>query len=222
MLDGRKGEVLYRSSGDLDGDGKAETVFAMSPSYREYNGTIVVARKNHGRWHVIATEEYGGFDLRADTTDVNDDRRAEIVARGISGDGHGMAEILALRKGKLATLGAFGLTRLRDLNGDGIPEVLSVSWISFGFVGDHWLTIYKWNGEGYTDVSRRFPEAYGPVVRDIRREIYLLRYTNYHGDKFNPSMTPNCSRTCITTSALLTSTTGSLRKQRFSTQSHTG
>jgi len=192
VLDRHKVELLYRSSGDLDGDGKAETVFSIEQwSAMDFpKAVFVVARAQRGKWHVIASDEYGECDLRADVTDVNGDHRAEIVARSTSGDGHGIAEILALRRGKLVTLGGFGLTRLRDLNGDGIPEVLSLEWTVFGFVGDHWLTIHKWNGEGYTDVSARFPKQYGPVIKDLRREIYLLRYTHYHGSRSDPSHDP--------------------------------
>lgn len=171
VLDGRKGQVLYRSSGDLDGDGKAETVFSMSPSDDRSSPIIVAAKLERLRWRVIVTREDGCYDLRADVTDVNGDGRAEIVARGVSGDGHGWCNILALRNGRLAGLGSFHATVLRDLNHDGVPEILSTEAIATMCLGDQWLTIYKWDGRAFVDVSRRFPKAYHYVIRHISHII---------------------------------------------------
>lgn len=187
-LDGKRGQVLYRDRGDLDGDRRNETVFAMLPYDNPFT-VIVVARRAHG-WQLVATHEVGYYSLRTDVTDVNGDGKAEIVARGMSGDGHGWCDIYALRQGDLVQLGDFSDTKLRDLSGDGIPEVLSVSMVSFGFVGDHWLTIYKWNGQGYTDVSRRFPQMYDRVIRDLRRVIHNLQFTKDYGFKGNPRDDP--------------------------------
>lgn len=184
-LDGRRGQILYRASGDLNGDRRTETVFAMLPHDKPFTLIIVARRVSHG-WQLIATHDVGYYSLRTDVTDVNGDGRAEIVARGISGDGHGWCNIYALRRGGLVRLGNFSDTKLRDLTGDGVPEVLSLSMVSFGFVGDHWLTIYKWNGRGYTDVSRRFPRAYDSVIRDLKRTMHDLRFTNTYGSKHNP------------------------------------
>ena len=102
-----------------------------------------------------------------------------------------MCSIYVLKNGNLESIGDFGKTHFRDLDSDGVPEVLSVGLVSFGFVGDHWLTIHKWNGHGYTDVSKRFPREYDPVICDLRREIHLLRYTNYHGNHFTPASYPD-------------------------------
>jgi hypothetical protein len=43
-LDGKKGQILYESSGDLDGDGKRETAF-LAWTYDEGFSGIVVARQ---------------------------------------------------------------------------------------------------------------------------------------------------------------------------------
>ena len=72
-----------------------------------------------------------------------------------------------------------------------MPEILSISPISFMFVGDHWLTIYKWNGQAWTDVSRRFPKQYNAVIRDLRRTIHQMRYTRAYGQLFDPSEAPD-------------------------------
>jgi len=188
VLDGKSGAVQYRAAGDLDGDGKPETVFSTRLG-GDWASTIVVARQTGSGWKYVA-EEWGGCDERISVTDINGDGRLELIERGMSGDGHGICSVMVFREGRLREVGRFGQTRFRDLNGDHIPEVLSVDWISFGFVGDHWLTIYKWNGQGYADVSRRFPREYDRVIRDIRREIYLLRYTRCHGSSHQPSSDP--------------------------------
>ena len=188
-LDGKRGQILYRDSGDLNGDRQIETVFAMLPYDGPFTVIVVARPKAHG-WQLVATHDVGYYSLRTDVTDVNGDGRAEIVARGISGDGHGWCAIYALRQGELVELGNFSDTKLRDLTGDGIPEVLSVSPVSFMFVGDHWLTIYKWNGQSYTDVSRRFPRMYDRVIRDLRQVMHDLQFTRDYGSKSNPRDDP--------------------------------
>jgi len=188
-LDGKRGQILYRDCGDLNGDRHTETAFAMRP-YDESFTVIVVARRVPHGWQLIATHEVGYYSLRTDVTDANGDGRAEIVARGMSGDGHGWCDIYTLRQGDLVEIGNFSDTRLRDLTGDGIPEVLSISMVSAGFIGDHWLTIYKWNGQGYTDVSRRFPHMYDPVIRDLRQVMHALQFTKDYGFKSSPHQAP--------------------------------
>ena len=98
-----------------------------------------------------------------------------------------LCDIYVLKRGRLVQIGDFWDTRFRDLTGDGVPEILSTSPVSFMFSGDHWLTIYKWNGRGYTDVSRRFPKQYDAVIRDLKHTIYQLRYTKAYGTKSDPS-----------------------------------
>jgi hypothetical protein len=187
-LDGKRVTIIYRACGDLDGDGKRETV--MSACTREWDQCwIVVARRVGGRWRLVTQEEAACY-LRTDVTDVNGDGKLEIVARTLSGDGHGLCTIYRLDKGRLVELGHFSATKFRDLDGDGIPEVLSVSPVSFMFVGDHWLTIYKWNGQGYTEVSRRFPRMYDRVIRDLRRVTHDLQFTKDYGSKSNPHDDP--------------------------------
>lgn len=88
VVDGQRGQILYRDTGDLDGDGARETVFAVL-RYSDPCPLIVVARRTSTGWNVIATTEDGYYELRTDVTDVNGDGREEIVARGTSGDGHG-------------------------------------------------------------------------------------------------------------------------------------
>lgn len=188
-----RGDVAFRETGDLNGDGKIETVFTMRMNWSCCNYMIVVGRKTTTGWQTIASEEPGGCDMRTDVTDVNGDGKDEVVVRGWSGDGHGLCYVYASRNGKLislAPLGNFNATRFLDLSGDGIPEVLSVSMISFGFIGDHWLTIYKWNGKGYTDVSRRFPRAYDDVIRDLKRLMHDLEFTKRFGDKITAKDDP--------------------------------
>lgn len=188
-VDGKRGQILYRDCGDLIGDGHIDTVFSMLP-YDQPFTTIVVGRRQTRGWQLAATHEIGYYSLRTDVTDANGDGKAEIVARGISGDGHGWCDIYALRRGDLFRLGSFSDTKLRDLTGDGVPEVLSVSMVSAGFVGDHWLTIYKWNGQGYTDVSRRFPSQYDRVIRDLRHVMHDLQFTRDYGSKINAHDSP--------------------------------
>lgn len=184
VLDGHRGKVLYRGSGDLEGDGASETVFAVQ-IYKPWSPLIVAARRTVKGWKVIATEDGGLDEWRVDVTDVNGDGKAEIISRGLSGDGHGVCTVDALRHGRIVNIGRFWETRFRDLDGDRVPEVLSISPVSFMFVGDHWLTIYKWNGQNWTDVSPRFPRAYDAVIRDLRLEIHRIRYTDYHGHPFS-------------------------------------
>lgn len=199
VLDGKRCEVNYRSYGDLDGDGRVETVFSVAwQGPYGCNQRLVLAKPNSRGWRVLATDDWSGGDhLRGDVTDVNGDGRAEIVARAVSGDGHGVCSILALRKGKLVDLHntddfetRFWNTKLRDLDGDGIPEVLSVGPISFMFVGDHWLTIFKWNGSGYTEVSRRFPREYDRVIKDLKQVRHDLQFTKSYGTKSTPQSNP--------------------------------
>lgn len=189
ILDGRRGQILYSDSGDLNGDGIAETVFAMLPQDSPFT-LIVVSNNVHGKFKLLTTHESGYYSLKADVTDVNGDGRDEIVARGISGDGHWWCEIFKLQGNKLASLGWFFNTRLRDLTGDGIPELLSLNPIGAMSLGDHWLIIYKWNGHGYTDVSRRFPCMYDAVIKDLRKTLFQRQYTNTFGSRYSPSEDP--------------------------------
>lgn len=185
LLDGERGQILYKSSGDLDGDGRKEMAF-LAWTYDERFGGIVVAKQVAGKWQVVTTEPIGIHKARVDITDVNGDGKLEVVGRAMSGDGHMYCCIYVLKHGRLVQIGDFWDTRFRDLTGDGVPEVLSTSAMSFMFAGDHWLTIYKWNGHGYTDVSRRFPKQYDAVIRDLKKTIYELRYTKAYGSKHDP------------------------------------
>lgn len=185
-LDGRRGEILYRSDGDLDQDAKREVVLVAIVPQHPY-GAIVVARPHNGGYLVISSQDIGSYVARADITDINGDGRLEIIERYCSGDGHPICEVYVLRANRLVQMGDFHATRFVDLTGDGVPEVLSTSAMSFMFAGDHWLTIYKWNGKGYTDVSRRFPKQYDRVIRDLKHTIYQLRYTRRFGDRFDIS-----------------------------------
>ena len=190
ILDGRRGLILYRSSGDLDGDGVRETVFA-GWTYDEKFCGIMVARPVHRGWRLIATAGTPTCQLHADVTDINGDRKLEIVVRSISGDGHGLCSIFVLDRSRLREIGFFDATRFRDLDGDGAQEVLSRRMVSFGFIGDHWLTIWKWNGRGYTDVSLRFPRQYDSVIEDLQRVIREIQYTTRYGSKHSPESNPD-------------------------------
>ena len=189
-LDGKRADILFRDSGDLDGDRRRESVFAIYP-YRGSCAGIVVGRHIGRTWRFTASTDSGcSAELRTDVTDVNGDGREDIIARYYTGDGQRRCDIYALKRGSLVELGHFDDTLFCDLTGDGVPEALSLSAMSFMFAGDHWLTIYKWNGRGYTDVSRRFPKQYDAVIRDLKRTLYRLRYTNAYGTKNDPASDP--------------------------------
>lgn len=189
VLDGKRGAILRKASADLDRDGRIEYVFALW-LYDESFGGYIVARPGGGVWRVVA-KEYAGIDrMQMSVSDVNGDQRPEIIWRAMSGDGHMYCFIDVLAHGRIKSIGDFNDTKFRDLDGDGVPEVLSVEMVSAGFVGDHWLTIYKWTWHGYVDVSRRFPGAYRAVIRDLRDTIYQMRYTRDYGHTHSPKESP--------------------------------
>jgi hypothetical protein len=188
-LDGEPGRVIYRSSGDLNGDGHREMVCTAIFGDDPDGVLLVLEATRSGNRLMCVGQTFVGIP-KADVTDINGDRKMEIVVRGWTADGHRRCVIYRLRGPRLAQIAQLDDTRFRDLNGDGVPEALSKGWVSFGFVGDHWLTIYKWNGQGYTDVSPRFPREYDAVIRDLKKTIHDLRYTKAHGHEFDPGSCP--------------------------------
>ena len=75
--------------------------------------------------------------------------------------------------------GPEGYRPLRDLNGDGEPEVLALN-----FTGEYegiatssyWVAIYRWTGSTYGRADERFPQYYAKVVvPDLERRIQALR-----------------------------------------------
>jgi|GEM_PF-2922356 len=192
-LGNRPGRLAYKSAGDLNGDGRTETVYSVMLGCAAFY-TVVAHQVQHG-WSIISIESSGYGFSRADVADVNGDGKLEVVVRSMSGDGHDICFIYILKERKLVNIGQnyndfFGLTRFADIDHDGKLEVLSITDPAFGFQGDFWLTIYKWNGAHYVDVSDRFPTQYDKVITRIRKMIYRSQYTNYYGHPENPDHNP--------------------------------
>jgi len=187
------GRLVYKSTGDLDGDGRTETVFSVELGDCAFY--TVVTRANRSGWSIISLEKSGYTFSRADVADVNGDGRLEVIERTMSGDGHYICSIYNLAGNRLVEKlpengDIFGLTKFRDIDHDKKLEVLSITPPSFMFLGDFWLTIYKWNGSGYVDVSKRFPAQYDRVIANIRQIIHDLQYTNDFGSRHKPNDDP--------------------------------
>lgn len=189
QFDGVRGRIIYRDSGDLNGDGRLETVMEVLQS-NNYELRILVGRYARGAWKLVGSDYSFYSCARADVTDINGDHKLEIVERGMTGDGHWRCIIRRLQRGRLITIGEFGDTKFRDLSGDGVPEVLSLEIVGAACLGDHWLSVYKWNGHGYTEVGRRYPWLYDKVIKDLKRVIYERRYTTAYGSHSSPSEDP--------------------------------
>lgn len=193
MLGGKPGRLMYKAVGDLDRDGKKETVFSVMLGCTALY--TVIARPTNSECRIIAIEQSGYGFSRADVADVNSDGRQDMIVRTASGDGHDICFVYDLIRGKLVEIspedsGPFGLTRFADIDHDGKLEVLSITDPTFAFLGDFWLTIWKWNGTRYIDVSDRFPAQYDRVISGIRQMIYRLHYTNYYGHPDSPNDNP--------------------------------
>ena len=191
-IDGKPGHIVYKSSGDLDFDGRRKTVFSVMLDTGEFE--TVIARPARSGWMPITIEPSASCFSKADVADVNGDGRPEVIVRTMSGDGHNICFIYHLDAGRLVSIlpkvDHFGLTRFADIDHDRKIEVLSLTDPSFGFLGDFWLTIYKWDGKRYVDVTQRYPEQYDKVIRRIRRIIYDLQDTNCYGPPQKPDHNP--------------------------------
>jgi len=118
-------------------------------------------------------------------TDLNNDGTKEIVATinaHCSGDSIGI--LVVYRRNDVKVMAQYFDTHwghlkhdIKDIDGDGSFEIITKNVLaeSTGHVTCvQWPRIYKWDGQGYTEASRDFPEYYRKIVRNLDTNLDQL------------------------------------------------
>ena len=166
---------------DLDGDGQQEVVifYALGNSSDDHKANILVL-KPHGTdyaqlWENVYDGSWG-FAEPSGVYDLNRSGRPQIVAyRTIGASCPGVLDIYEYRNGSIKRItgdwadnGQCQGAEIKDLNGDGVPEIITL------FPPNHFENpnIYRWDGKRYVRSNSKFPQYYNDKLESLLRSIY--------------------------------------------------
>jgi hypothetical protein len=138
-------------TGDFNGDGKLDVVYAWSGSLSpEVNASGLVLLPGHGDGTfeapitVDSSSSTGGTPVLA--ADLNMDGKTDLIWNGnvylSKGDGTFSQQPLNLPSG----LGPFPLLAIGDLNGDGVPDIVSIAYTAGGALDG--IGVFAGKGDG--------------------------------------------------------------------------
>ena len=126
--------------------------------------------------------------------DINGDGRLEIVANrsgdpAFKGD---HIEVFQWNDEASTVTSLIFATRAKDMDGDGVPEILDASLFQLSFRGGpggiqirdpnfEFYRVYKWTGEAYEDVSAKFPQVYQRLLANYEKRLKQPIHPSYEG-----------------------------------------
>src|SRR5215467_3347287 len=159
-------------SADLIGDGTKETIifYAVGEDPNDHRANIVVLRPRRGgyeTWWEDSVEGSWGFGFPTGVYDLNKTGRPQIVAyRTIGASCPGVLDVFEYFDGGIqqtfAHNGHCQSVEIKDLDGDGVPEII-VRTAIYGVNQD----IYRWDERKYVLSNGRYPQYYDAVLEGL-------------------------------------------------------
>jgi tetratricopeptide (TPR) repeat protein len=166
---------------DLDGDGLQEVIifYTLGVAVNDTKANILVL-KPHSTGYVRlwenAHEGSWGFSDPSGVYDLNKSGRPQIIAyRKIGASCPGVLDIYEYRNGAIKRItgdwadnGQYQGAEVRDLNGNGIQEIIIL------FPPNHFVNpnIYRWDGKRYVRSNSEFPGYYNSKLEELLQAIY--------------------------------------------------
>lgn len=172
----RRKDVVFA---DLGGDGQRDVVifYTIGTDPNDHKANILVLKPSGGDyvrlWESTFTGSWG-FGDPSGVYDLNKSGTPQIIAyREIGASCPGFLEIYEYRDDRIQRLtGKWGYeghceaVEIKDLDNDGIPEILVLG--SHGASDD----IYRWDGGRYVRSNARFPQHYSAAIDKILKNVY--------------------------------------------------
>ncbi len=182
-----KGEILAVWDGDLNGDGRADRIVLSYPKWEELKrpwGIYIWLRSRNGFKYIhywsgigaLLPSELSGTKRKPCPTvgpislrDVNGNGYTDLCFRDWGGgNNQGGETILEVRGTKLWSIFHGYLSRLADLDGDGVPEIvgpLGMGWRSMCVLP---TGVWKWRNGRYEIANAEFREYLQKEREDAR------------------------------------------------------
>jgi hypothetical protein len=167
---------------DVDGDGKEEVVIfytLLNGDERKANILVLESTgKDYFRFWENVYDGAGDFEDPTGVYDLNKSGRPQIVAyRTIGASCPGVLDIYQYQNSTIERISGHRTDtcqsnlEIRDLNGDGIPEII-FRIRNYGINPD----IYRWNGKRYVHSNNLFPEYYNSELEKLVKAVYSREY----------------------------------------------